>query len=177
MQISLNEVQYYIQQFDADRNGGLNRQETAMAAYSLYNQNNPAASFFSTLVQGGKEGTGLLPDINNNQQFDMSDAWSLSRLSGSNEAIEPSDFQAGFGPLALSSGRPIDLAQLAEIANGDSIPSETKDVKGLFDQLLPMLLTAILSGLGLGGESSGSTPSFDDILSLLFGGLSSLEDS
>lgn len=105
--VHLGQVSQAFQKFDKDHNG-LSKNEINFAINDAKKSGNKNLyEFWSTLVFGGKDGNGLMPDINKDGRVQFFELKDLANHSKSRHHIDASDFLAGFGYDAKPGGNPL----------------------------------------------------------------------
>ncbi len=149
MNISLSTIYQSFRRGDRNGDGALSRQEIAQEALQLRREGKQSESaFFATLILGGADGNGLLPDYFDGDGRSGSDGKvSLADFSalaaedadeeeGDADSVSHADLVARFGDNA-GDGVDIGIDKLKEIAGNN--PNNT-DLLSLLARLLPIFL-------------------------------------
>src|SRR5262245_20141877 len=100
MKVSLNDIRNIFDQADLNRDGKLNDKEIAtavvMANSSDKSSSKELTSFFGTLIKGGKDKTGLKPDLDKDGQVSFREISMLARKAGDRSTVEVDDFKSMF---------------------------------------------------------------------------------
>ncbi len=173
MSIKFSQVAADFSKADTNNNGKLSKREIARRALELRSSGDTKlASFYATLVVGGKDKKGLFPDFFNadgrpgtDSSITLSEIAHLAladvnQTGGSADLITQADFVARFGANNVSTGGSnIDIDQLKEIADLDS---GSKNNSPQLASLLPLLLQLLPFLGGLGGvpqqQMAGGNP-------------------
>jgi hypothetical protein len=122
----LTSLQHAFKSADRNGDGKLNRQEIAAASYEVLNapegrttKEVNTALLFATFLQGGKDGCGLFPDFDGDQNISFQELKELATKGGKEKSIDSADFRAAFPSRFQEGGRDVDIAQLGNIAQGD----------------------------------------------------------
>ena len=150
--------------YDIDGNGSLDRPELAKASLNLMGQEDSnaqnAGRLLSTFVQGGKDGQGLLPDLDNDNALSLQE---LNQFAGGSPTISSQQFQQTFGDRFVPGGSEINIDGLQNIAEGN-LPKFNSNDPGTFtnavgslgvpQDLLSMLGTIMQTLVGMlsGGQ-------------------------
>ncbi|WP_303674910.1 hypothetical protein [Vampirovibrio chlorellavorus] len=122
--VSLSAAQQGLIMADDNRDGVVDKQELANAAYQLLN--NPNASetdlqvgrLFASMVLGGKEGQALLPDMNGDGGISANELALLASGDQQDMSISTQDFSFAFSGAYNINGSDFTLSDLEAIANG-----------------------------------------------------------
>lgn len=122
--VNLSAAQQGLIMADDNRDGVVDKQELANAAYQLLN--NPNASetdrqvgrLFASMVLGGKDGQALLPDMNGDGGISANELALLASADQQDMAISTQDFSFAFGGAYNINGSAFTLSDLEAIAKG-----------------------------------------------------------
>ncbi|MEM0952036.1 MAG: hypothetical protein AAGI66_07850 [Cyanobacteria bacterium P01_H01_bin.74] len=105
----------------------INRGQIARAAL-ITPEGSAEQRALATMVLGGRNGTGLLPDFNNDGEVNLFELYLLGTGSGS-ENIDPGDFKSVFPGQSLEEGVEISMEALEEIASPDPAYARTMEYR------------------------------------------------
>ncbi|HEY9687581.1 MAG TPA: hypothetical protein V6C52_11445 [Coleofasciculaceae cyanobacterium] len=152
MSVKLNQFQSYFRFYDFKGNGSmpdgrLDQGEIAHASQDLLRYGNgreqEMGTMLATMVQGGKDGRGLLPDLNNDQALDFCEFEQFAAKAGEPCAIDSCDFSNGFPDRFQPDGNPIDMQDLKNQAMQNLRympgyqPLGVEQVRGGFGPMMP----------------------------------------
>jgi hypothetical protein len=160
MAVSLQTLQPLFTASDINGDGKLDRPEIAKASlrYLGSNNNQEVGSLLATLVQGGKDKAGLLPDTDNDKAISFSELTALAGKSGDANSIEADDFKSSFADRYQAGGQAVDMNALQTLAKQNSTKFQNTDPN--FNNSLGYLL-------GNGGGSNNSNNMMQQFFQLM----------